>query len=154
MSRSTKKQIIWNLICAALMLCMLVLQFMPFWHFEDQAVSINRYVWFPTEHSDLEAFLASCIDGFKVNHIVIVPALQLLSAAVGIVVCVLKRGSRAACLLPLLCGGLGAYGYLTMPALQLGKGWALHLVVSILMAVAGLVPFIAALKSRISEGRR
>lgn len=140
-----------NLICAALMLVMIVLQFTPFWHFADGeeqlSASVNGYVWFPEDHKDLTKYLqAEVSEDFKVGQIVGAPIVQLVAGAAGIVLCLLRPKNPLVSLLPVIGGAAGVYGYLTHAALQLGSGWGLHLIVAAATLVTAAAALICALK--------
>ena len=131
-----------NLICIGLMLLMLILQFVPFWHYDGTASSINGYVWFPTDHADTEAWLQSQIgDWFTIQHLFAQPVLQLLLAVIGIIVCLAGADSKWPLLIPAACGVVGVWGYLSESALQLGSGWIFHLIVSIAMISVSILAF-------------
>ena len=132
-----------NLICIGLMALMLILQFVPFWHYDGVTSSINGYVWLPTDHAGTEAWLQSQIgDWFTIQYLFAQPVLQLLLAVVGIIVCIAGVDYKWPLLLPVACGIVGMWGYLTEPALQLGSGWIFHLIVCIAMIVAAAIAFI------------
>lgn len=79
-----------NRLSALLMVVMLILQFTPFWHFGEsgaQTASISSYVWFPDNHTDLNAYLKTVEEGHWVNSIVIVAVPMLLLCAIGTVLC-------------------------------------------------------------------
>ena len=129
-----------SLVCAALMAILLVLQFMPFWHFADgeeqAAVSISSYIWFPADNGGVDDYLSAAIEDFSINQMLVTPILLLVLCAVGVVFCLMRAGSLPVLLLPLAAGLTGVIGYLTTPALQLGGNWLLHLLISALLLLA------------------
>lgn len=144
-----------NVVCAALMLALLVLQFLPFWSYETEegarSASIQSYIWFPGDMTDLEASLAEATgdEAFSVNAILGMPIVVLLAGAAGVVLCLIKSGSPLASLLPLACGAAGVYGFLAKPAFRLGESWGVQLALSaavLLLALAALVRAIAAMR--------
>jgi len=135
-----------SMICAALMAVLLVLQFIPFWHFSDgeaqAAVSISSYVWFPADYGNVDDYLGEAIEDYSINDMLMTPILLLVLCAVGVVLCLLKAGNPLVLVVPLVAGLAGTIGYLTAPALQMGGNWIVHLLLSILLlaaAAAGLV---------------
>lgn len=131
---------LFNVMCAVLMAILLVLQFVPFWHFVDgeteTAVSISSYMWFPDDNKALDKHLESLIEGHSINDMLLPPILTLVLSAVGTVLCLLKPGKVLALLLPMGCGLAAVIGYLSIPALQAGAGWGLHLALGVALVVA------------------
>lgn len=135
-----KRTTVLNLLCAGLMLALLVLQYTPFWDAGEETTSINGYVWFPTEHTATTSYLEETLgDDFSMNALVITPILQMVTAAAGVVLCVWKAQTCWTALLPAACGASGLIGYLATPALRLGSGWSLHLLVSLAMLLCALL---------------
>lgn len=137
---------LFNMVCAALMAVVLILQFVPFWHFVDgeteAAASISGYIWMPDDHKALDKHLESVVEGHSLNDMLLPPILTLVLSAVGLVLCLLKPGQTPMLLLPLGCGLAVLIGCLTIPAMKLGTGWALHLVLGmalLVIAAAGLI---------------
>ncbi|MBQ3222380.1 MAG: hypothetical protein IJB41_02070 [Clostridia bacterium] len=140
-----------SVLCAAALLVMLVLQFVPYWNFAteagDASCSINGYVWFPRQHEDLTAYLQSQLGAdFTVDRVYAIPAIQLITGALGIAFALLKPALPVGEICACACGVAGLWGYLTNPALRLGGGWALHLLVSALVLVAGVLSIISYFK--------
>lgn len=147
-----KKAKIMNLVCIAVMAVVVVVQFMPFWYYEGTSTSLQMYVWFPEKCKSLTKLLQDILGkDYAVGNIVLGPIALLVTPVVGIVLSIIKKDEYLMKLIPLVGGVVGAWGYLTQPALQLGSNWVLHLVLSIVMAVvscATLVMEILALKKK------
>ncbi|MBR5547182.1 MAG: hypothetical protein IKU70_09435 [Clostridia bacterium] len=128
-----------NVICAVLMAILLVLQFVPFWHYGEagESCSISGYIWFPSDHKELESWLISQAEDHDLNSFVGMPILVLVLSVVGSIFCLLKADQNWVGLFPLACGAAGAVAYLTIPALRLGVGWTWHLLLCIVLAVLG-----------------
>ncbi|MBR3873906.1 MAG: hypothetical protein IKJ26_07010 [Clostridia bacterium] len=143
-----------NLLCAILMIALLVCQFSPFWQYGEPdsqtAVSINGYIWFPTDNAALTKQLQSIDPDHEVDGILAMPLLHLLLCVAGIILCLFKPDTAAAPLFPLAAGLVGIWGYLAKPVFQAGMGWQLHLALCVLMALAGA----AALAAAVAEMRR
>ena len=122
-----------------LMAMLLVLQFMPFWHYGEagESCSISSYVWFPTDHKALETWRGEQAQAHDLNSFVGMPILILVLSAVGAALCLAAPGKGAAPLLSAACGIAGMIGYLTTPALKLGTGWAWHLLICIGLLALG-----------------
>lgn len=128
-----------NLVSAALLIVLLVLQFTPFWHFDgetEQSSSIQSYVWFPDDHKELDSYLTeACGENYSLNSIVAMPVLVLALGAVGVVLCAVKSNRWQVSMLPAACGLVGAWGYLSRAAYHLGSGWGFHLVLCIAVTI-------------------
>lgn len=137
LTRLKANQKIHSYICAALMLLLLVLQFMPFWHYGEQgelSASINAYIWLPMDHNDLTDYLTASIgDDYVINQILFMPIVTLILEACGIPFCLFKSKHPASLLFPAACGFAGVWGYLTKPAFRLGANWGVHLALCIAM---------------------
>lgn len=127
---------------ACLMLCLLILQFMPYWHYGDPQtdVSIQGYVWFPTNHSALDKEIKLKTDNpdFQVTDIIAMPIIELLVCAFGIVLCTWKSKVKYMAVFPLSAGIVGIIGYL-QPAFRLGSLWQLHVALCVMLAVVGVI---------------
>lgn len=128
-----------NLLCAALMLLLLVLQFTPFFTCAGtgETVSIQEYVWFPTEHTALEKEIKASIPDHAIDEMVVMPLIVLLCGAAGAVIGLIKSDRIWCSLLSVLCGLAGVWGYLTNLAFHLVSSWSLHLILSVLIALLG-----------------
>lgn len=133
-----KKAKIIGLISIVVMVAVLVIQFLPFWYYEGTSTSIQMYVWFPEKCKSLTKLLQEILGkSYAVGNIVLGPIALLVGSVVGIVLSVLgKKGKPIlAKAVPMVCGIVGVYGFLSQPALQLGSNWVLYLILSILLAL-------------------
>lgn len=131
-----EKSKICNIIGIILMGALLVLHFMPFWSYDGMATSIQSYVWFPTDHAALESYISGQIGGsYSINSIVLMPVIVLVTIVIGIIMCIIMSDNLLVGLLPLGCGLVGIWGYLSKAAFQLGTNWSLHLIICIIMVV-------------------
>lgn len=132
-----------SFVLLALMLALLIMQFVPFWTEGDGTASISEYIWLPREHKELDQSLKATFGkDYRINQILLAPAALLVSAAAGIVISVLKRGRLNSFLLPLVCGAAGITAYFTYPPFKLGANWMVHAILSIAIlavAVIGIV---------------
>ena len=135
-----EKSRICNIIGIVLMGALLVLHFRPFWNYDGISTSIQSYVWFPSDHAALESYIAGQVGGeYSINSIVLMPVIVLVATVVGIVLNISMSDNPLVSLVPIGCGIVGIWGYLTKPAFQLGTNWMLHLVVCIAMvAIAAM----------------
>lgn len=146
---------LFNFICAALMLMLLVLQFTPFWHYGDpeQTVSIQGYVWLPSNHGALEKQLQAELEdsSFTVENIIAMPILVMILGVVGIVFCLIKSENAFISLLPAFAGLIGTWGYLAGAAFHQGRGWGLHLVLCVIILALGFISVAGGIKERKAE---
>lgn len=125
-------------VCAVLLLALVVCQFMPFWIAEEESASIQAYVWFPQENKDVGNMLTKAVD-VNLNDLVLMPIIVLVSGVVGAIFCAAMQKKVWAAICPLACGIAGIYGYLTQPAFQLGSMWIVHLLLSIVILLLGII---------------
>lgn len=159
-----------NWISVLMILVMIVMLFTPFWSYETKEknpetgkretvvkeISISEYVWFPREHKDMtKEFKAlypeipkkateeeiAKIPQFWVNDLVLMPALVLLLGVVIGAISLWYPNVPFSCLLALVLGGLGVYGYITRPEFWLGNPVP-HIIVSGITAAVGLGGFV------------
>ena len=131
---------------SVLMFILVILQFVPFWRYQGESLSIAGYIWRPYEHSEFTSLFKSYFGkGFKISLMFAMPMVATLVAnTVGTVLCAIKYSSKAVYLLPVVSAVAGIYGYLAAPAFQLGSSWIIHLVLYILVMAAGACGFIVA----------
>lgn len=144
MRKNTKLTRICNIICAALMLALIVCQFMPFWTTTTgDSISIQEYTWLPHHNKDLEKDFKALIDNdYGINDVVLMPIVALVVGALGIIFTVMFMKKCGIVICPLLVGVLATYDYLLNPAYQLGAAWQLHLVIGIALLLASIIPTI------------
>lgn len=139
-----------NWICSVLLIILIVLQFMPFWHYGDpeKATSINGYVWMPTDHTDLEKWLSTEAEGASVSagHLVLMPMLVFVLGVVAVILSIMYSNHVYSLLAPATAGCIGAIGYLKDAAFRLGSNWGVHSVLCIVIALLAIYGFISGLK--------
>ena len=125
---------------AVVILALLVMQFLPFWTTEKETVSINDYLWMPNEHKSVTKLFKAELDDKKFDPIKIVlwPVLTLVLGVAGIILCFIKKDTLLPYLMTILCGLAGMLTYLTNPVYQWGANWIVHLIVAIVVLVAGV----------------
>ena len=125
---------------AIVILALLVMQFLPFWTTEKETVSINDYLWMPNEHKSVTKLFKAELDDKKFDPIKIVlwPVLTLVLGVAGIILCFIKKDTLLPHLMTILCGLAGMLTYLTNPVYQWGANWIVHLIVAIVVLVAGV----------------
>ena len=125
---------------AIVILALLVMQFLPFWSTEKETVSINDYLWMPNEHKSVTKLFKAELDDKKFDPIKIVlwPVLTLVLGVAGIILCFIKKDTLLPYLMTILCGLAGMLTYLTNPVYQWGANWIVHLIVAIVVLVAGV----------------
>lgn len=154
MEKSRKNlKVICSFVCAALMLAILAMMFVPYWNYvgtnedtfepEDRTVSINGYLWFPSDHSELETAFneGNTGEAIDANNIALPIGMQILFGAFALVLCLLKPKVTAVGALPVACGAFGIFGYLCVSALRMTSPalWITNLVLSVLAVVAGVM---------------
>lgn len=140
-----------NFILIALMLAMLICQFLPFWSVADKQVSVQEYNWITWEHADLTKQIQKELGkDFMVKDFALIPFSVFFGSILGTIFTLLHLKSAGISLVGFSVGIICTIGYLTTPVMQLGSMWILHLVVSILLVLAGLPAFVILIKRAIN----
>ena len=128
-----------NVIAAILMVVLLILQFTPFWQYgENQTASVQGYIWFPSDHQELETyFLDTTGISYDVNAVLMPPILMLIVGVIGVVLCLSRSDAAWTAVCPIACGGLTLWGFLTNAVLRLGCTWLLQLLIGSMLLLIG-----------------
>lgn len=140
---------IFKWIGIALMAVLLLLQtVVPFW----SVGSIQEFLWFIADKKAMDAEFAPLFGDVKylLNEVVLMPVVVLVGTVAGIAVSLLKKHVFTA-LFPIICGGVGAWGYITNPGFQIGYLWGLHLAVCILLFLVGAAQLVFGLMEKRAE---
>ena len=145
-------KVICSVVCAVIMLAILVMMFVPYWNYtgtneetfapEERTVSINGYLWFPSDHSELEdVFNADSDNDIDANTLALPIGMQILFAGFGIALCLWKPKVTAVGALPIACGIFGIYGYAFVSALRMTSPalWIINLALAVASLVAGII---------------
>ena len=147
-------------LCALVMLAILVMMFVPYWSYvgsnedtfepEDRVTSINGYLWFPSDHAELEdAFNEGNMgDDIDANTIALPIGMQILFAGFGIALCLWKSKVTAVGAFPIVCGLFGVFGYAFVSALRMTSPalWIINLALAVLAIVLGIVRIVLGFK--------
>ena len=138
-----------QIACAVMAAALIMLQFAPFWQVGDEAgssASVNAYVWFPENHKDVGRYLEANVEGYTINSIVPANVLVWVLGVAGVILACVQNGHVLTSVVHLAAGACGAWGYLTLPAMQLGSGWLLHLALCLALVACGVTGVAAAIK--------
>lgn len=129
-----------NFICCALLLVLLVLQFLPgFWtcqkstpdvdgNFPTESASLQEYIWTPSEFLYFENYFEKQLGkNFELNQVILMPVVTLVCGVLGILTGLIRHSKAWPGVFSVLAGLVGIYGYLTQPMFQMGPNWQLHL---------------------------
>lgn len=145
-----------SILLLVLMLGLLVLQFVPYWSFgEDASGSIGGYIWLPSSHKGVNnALKAEFGKDYRINQYLVAPIALLVSAAVGIVFSILKCGKIGSFLLPLICGISGVVTYFTYEPYKLGLNWIIHASLSIVVLAVAVIGIVVSIISMIQNKKK
>lgn len=147
---SSKQLKMMNFICMALMLVVLILQFVPFWSANGKGISISSYIWFPIDNETNialgDSFKATFAD-YNINSIVLVAVGQLVAGVIGVVLSVVKRNNPFIAIAPIICGIFGVWAFIAKPVYRLGTAWGLHLAVDIILLVVAIYTLVINIRS-------
>lgn len=139
-----------NYVCALLTLCLLILQFTPFWHYGSDSISINGYVWLEPGNTEIASWFASQLgSAININSVVITSVLVLLLGVAGVVLCIMKSDISFISLLPAVSALSGIYAFAFKPEFRLGSTWILQLVLCIAILAMAVITVIAGNKENI-----
>lgn len=141
-----------NYLCAVLTLCLLILQFTPFWRFGENSISINGYVWLDCSNSEIANWFSSQLGSApNINSIVITAVLVLLLGIAGVVLCIMKSNVGFAALLPAAASLSALYAFAFKPVFRLGSTWLIQLLICILILAAAAMSVIFGLQKNKQE---
>lgn len=131
---------------SALMLILVVLQFLPYWSYQGETVSLAGFVWRPYAHSTFTSLFRSYFGKqFRITLLFGLPmALTLIANLVGSVLCVVRSAQPAAYYVPTICGALGIYALLTKEPYRLSGLWLPNLILYALVLILGIAGVILA----------
>lgn len=145
MEKLKNPQTLLKILGIVLMIVIAAVQFLPYWQLEEEAVSINSYVWFPNDHKDVGKYIKAEV-GEEVNIYSIIPApvVTLLFAVLGIAAFAKYPKLPLSAVCGVVVGIVGLWNYLTCPAYALGANQTLHLVLfGVVLAVNALACLLA-----------
>lgn len=138
---------VFNYVCAALTLILLVLQFTPFWNYNGQSASINGYVWMNPQDTEIASWFTSQLGtSVNVNSVVISSVLVLLLGAAGAVLCVMKSHINLMALLPAAASLCGIYAFALKPVFRLGSTWIIQLILCIAILAISILTIVSSFK--------
>lgn len=144
---------LWNYVCVFFTLCLLILQFVPFWHFGTDSMSIGSYVWLDCDNPEMARWFSAQLGAApKINSIVISSVPLLLLGVLGIIFCIIKPNTGFATLLPAASALFGLYGFAFEPAFRLGSTWIVQLILCLLMLASAVMAMMYGTKSRKQRG--
>ncbi len=158
-----KRTMVCNLILVVLMVALLVMQFLPFWHYKstntdleptEGNISIQQYIWLRATYklegvdkwfvSETREVTGESIkmDVAEANDLVTGPALGLFIGLFGIALCFFKNDKKYPPIFAAGCALANLYGYLTQPVLHLNPIWYAHLAIVCLILVVVVLTYI------------
>ena len=138
MNKNTVKIII--AACALLLVALLILQFIPFFEYEGEKVSLAQYLWLTYEYKPLTRYFDKEFDTeTNLKDMMWVPLGIFVLCVVGPVLYIFNRDKLVAPVCAIICGGVTVFGFLTIPVFQTGKTWVIQVAVGALMIVVGIV---------------
>ena len=157
-----------NWVVLALLVAFVVLQLVPYWHYEGfdfdtgetvaRTASVQGYVWCNYDHLELEDIFYASIDDYRINDYILFPILAFLPAIAGVVLCILKRDSWIAAIAPVIAGLSGVIAFAFSPILAKGNApfmtASLGLTASVVVLVVGAVLLTLRLVERYVFGKK
>ena len=132
-----------NYVCAVLTLCLVILQFTPFWYYAGTSTSINGYVWLRPNDAEIGNWFSSQLGSApNTDSIVISSVLILLCGVFGLVLCIVKSEIGLVALLPAAAGLSGIYAFAFQPVFRLGSTWIIQLILCIAVLFAAILAIV------------
>lgn len=141
-----------TIILGLFIIASLVVQFIPYWTFEqfdeiesqfkEKTASIADYVWSPRENDGALDLFNEGNTGKEIeaNTVALPMAGQFALGLLAIAFIITKFKKWFSGLFAFLSGGLGLFGYLTVAPLKLNASiWIAGIITSVLVLIAGLV---------------
>lgn len=136
-------------IGAFLTLCLMALQFTPFWKFNGQSLSINKYVWLDCSNSEIESWFAAQLGSSPgINSFVITAVLVLVLGVAGIILYLVKPNSGLGAVCSAASALSAIYAFAFKPAFRLGETWVLQLILSVVIVAVAAALLVLWHKSR------
>ena len=130
------------LVCCALALMLLFLQFVPFWPNGEagEMASISQYIWFPGDCTGVETMLKTTLGSdYTINQMVMGPLLLLVLCVVCAALCLFKQNNLIAPVLAAITGLVGMVVYIGSAPMHQGQFWVVHLAGSVMLMLCGIV---------------
>lgn len=132
-----------NVVCALLTLCLVVLQFTPFWHYGNESKSINGYVWLDCQNAEIANWFTSQLgSSVNVNSIVLTSVLVLLLGVAGVILCFYKSDIGLVSLFSAASALCGIYAFALKPVFRLGSTWIIQLILCIAILIVAIMAVI------------
>lgn len=125
-------------ICVLLLILIFISQLLPYWQIDGQEKAIFPYCWDPHADTDLGNYLKQEIPDYRFFNLFLLPTLLFWLSLPSAIVTVIFQKKVYALAGAIVCGLMGTVSYLTNPALKLGSGWIVHLLLCILLLAASL----------------
>lgn len=126
-----------NCVSALLMLCLLILQFTPFWNCFDESVSISGLIWLGNGYEETTGLFSSVLgENYSENSLYVFALFTLIILCVGIAICVFKRKSPYSGIIAALCGIYGICGCIFVPSFRINSYWIVHLILYICLVAS------------------
>jgi len=126
-------------ICVALMLAIIVFQFLPCWTVGEETVGMQEMIWTCQHHKDITKYWKkNVMKDFTMNSLVGDPIFALLTGVAGIVFCLIKNKKWSSAIFP-LASGYFIYSAMSHPVQQTGFHYGTFKILGIAtMAVAAV----------------
>ncbi|MBE5818891.1 MAG: hypothetical protein E7312_07540 [Clostridiales bacterium] len=143
----TEKNALLRTLCIVLLAVLLILQFLPYWHIDDESASIHTLVWLPNNYQGiLTNFKTLAGPSFKMDSWVWIPIILLLTEVLGIFFLISRPESFYGYVLAVACGVVGSIAYIADIVLHSGSIWYIHFAICVLITVMAITLSIRLIK--------
>ena len=148
-----------NYICAALLVLLIGMQFIPYWSSGEGTLSIAHQVWLPnnSDKASMSTWLVEEVsqttdkfaqeakeqkskENIVISNAIAHPAAAMLLLGIfGTIFCILKSKVSWMSIFALACGIIGLYAFCFNPAYALGSTRILYIIVSAVITLVALL---------------
>lgn len=126
-------------VCVALMLAMIILQFVPYWTVGEETVSMEEMIWTCKHHKEITNYWKkNVMKDFTMNSLVGFPIFSLLTGVAGIAFCLIRSKKWSSAIFP-LASGYFMIRAMEHPVQQTGAHYGLLQILGIVTVVVALV---------------
>ena len=135
-----------------LLAAVLICQFVPYWSFEGQTVSIGDYIWFTEHHKDLTKHFQGMLGDkeFYAGNIAGYSIIIMATCGLGIFFGLKSAGKVKTMLFPAACGVAGLILHFSFPVFGIAGMGLILVILYALLVSAAVAAVVLSVKERIA----
>jgi len=144
-----KKNLV-NWVCFGILAVMLVLTFLPYWHYEGGSASLSGYTWLPTNHEALESYFEATLGDYSIGKEFGATIIVTVLGLAALVLQIIFQSFPSCPIAAVVIGAAGLWGYTGSAVLSLGGMQTLLIILSVAALVFGVIGVIMKIADFIS----